>query len=332
MRRVVAGASIMLSILIAQGVRAADLKTDPQHRKTGNSQSLENSRQITIRVADGDWGDAKPEEIETLLYAVADKLLRHFPQRQLNPIVVSPTDRGPIVLFQKGPENEYQVHLAAKGKKCWDEFIYEFSHELFHILANYENHAPPKITSHLWFEETLCEAVSLYTLKQLAATWQQSPPRAEWAAYAPALKRFTGRVQNDPRRQLPPNTSLAQWFQENGPLLLENPYLRGKNELVANLFLPILEHTQDWQAVGFLNPDAPQKQETNIGFYAYLADWHNRTPPEHQEFTRLAMRMFHFDAPELVQQKLSRNGMQALVLVQPGTAQSPQKPAFPGAS
>ncbi|MFD2270115.1 hypothetical protein ACFS07_00640 [Undibacterium arcticum] len=69
---------------------------------------------------------------------------------------------------------------------------------------------------------------------------------------------------NEPHRQLPANTSLAQWFRENGPLLLENPYLRGKNELIANLFLPILEHSQDWQAVGFLNLDAPQGK---IGFF-----------------------------------------------------------------
>lgn len=317
MRLVVVYASIVLSILTAPGVRAADLRIDQQLKKTGKSKGTEKSRRLAIRVADGDWGGAKPEEIETLLYAVADKLLTHFPERQLNPIVVSPTRLGPIVLYKKGPENEYQVHLAAKGKR-WAEFVYEFSHELFHILANYENHAPPKIASHLWFEETLCEAVSLYTLRQLSASWEQSPPRAEWASYAPTLNGYTGRVLNEPHRQLPANTSLAQWFRENGPLLLENPYLRGKNELIANLFLPILEHNQDWQAVGFLNLDASQQK---MGFYDYLASWHSRTPPEHQEFTRLAMRMFHFDAPETGAYKLVRLGSQAPVLDQPGAAQ-----------
>ncbi|MFC6518447.1 hypothetical protein ACFQAT_00495 [Undibacterium arcticum] len=256
MRRVVACASIALSLLTAHGVRAADLRIDPQQKKSGNGKGVE-SRRLVIRVAPGEWGDATPEEIETLLYAVAGTLLTHFPERQLDPIVVSPTRQDPVVLYQKGPANEYQVHLAAKGKR-WAEFVYEFSHELFHILANYENHAPPKIASYLWFEETMCEAVSMYTLIQMSMTWEQSPPRAEWASYAPTFTGFTGRVLNEPHRQLPANTSLAQWFRENGPLLLENPYLRGKNELIANLFLPILEHSQDWQAVGFLNLDAPQ--------------------------------------------------------------------------
>lgn len=300
MKRVVVYGLIALSILGAQGARAADLRLDSQQKKTGKSS--EKNRRLAIHVAPGEWGGAQPEEIETLLYAVADRLLVHFPERQLSPIVVSPTSQGPIVLYQKGPENEYQVHLAAKGRR-WAEFVYEFSHELFHILANYENHAPPRMAPHLWFEETLCEAVSLYTLRQLSASWEQAPPRAEWASYAPTLSRYTGRVLGEPHRQLPAGMSLEQWFRENGPELLGNPYLRGKNELVANLFLPILEHNQDWQAVGFLNRDAPQQQS---GFYDYLASWHSRTPPEHQEFTRLALRMFHFDAPGLDAQPLRK--------------------------
>lgn len=326
MRRVVASTSIALLLLTSHGVRAADLRIDPQQKKTHNSKSVERSRRLEIRVAPGDWGDAKPEEIETLLYAVADTLLTHFPERQLDPIVVSPSNQDPIVLYQKGPENEYQVHLAAKGRR-WAEFIYEFSHELFHILANYENHAPPKIAQYLWFEETMCEAVSLYTLRQMSVTWEQSPPRAEWASYAPALIRFTGRVQNEPHRQLPANTTLAQWFRENGPLLLENPYLRGKNELIANLFLPILEHNQDWQAVGFLNLGASQGKMT---FYDYLASWHDRTPPEHQQFPRLAMRMFQFGAPETGEHKLVTVQAQPPVLEQPGSAQ--QLPSVAGSN
>ena len=317
MRRVVIYASIVLSLLSAHGVRAADLRIDQQQKKTGKSKVSEKHSGLVIRVADGEWGDAKPEEIETLLYAVADTLLTHFPERQLKPIIVSPTRQGPIVLYQKGPEKQYQVHLAAKGRR-WAEYVYEFSHELFHILANYENHAPPRMASHLWFEETLCETVSLYTLRQLSASWAQSPPRAEWASYASALSQYTGRVQNEPHRQLPANTSLEQWFRENGPQLLENPYLRGKNELIANLFLPILEHNHDWQAVGFLNPDVPQGA---MGFYDYLASWHSRTPPEHQEFTRLALRMFQFDASDTVERKLVKVDLKLPVSEQTGVAQ-----------
>lgn len=317
MKRVVVYASIVLSLLSAHGVRAADLRIDQQQKKTGKSKVSEKHRGLLIQVADGEWGDAKPEEIETLLYAVADQLLVHFPERQLNPIVVSPTRQGPIVLYQKGPANEYQVHLAAKGRR-WAEFVYEFSHELFHILANYENHAPPKMAPHLWFEETLCETVSLYTLRQLSASWALSPPRAEWASYASTLNGFTGRVLNEPHRQLPAGTSLAQWFRENGPLLLENPYQRGKNELIANLFLPILEHNQDWQAISFLNAELPQQK---MAFYDYLADWHSRTPPAHQEFTRLALRMFHFDAPASGERRLLGAGSPALLPDRPGAAQ-----------
>lgn len=316
MKRIVLCASIALSMLSPHGARATDLRIDPQ-KKTGTSKGAETSRKVVIRVEPGGWGGAKPEEIESLLYAVADALLVHFPQRQLNPIVVSSTRQAPIVLYQKGPENEYQVYLAAKDQR-WAEYVYEFSHEMFHILARYENHAPPNVASNLWFEETLCEAVSLYTLRQLSSRWEQFPPRAEWVSYASTLREFTARVQNEPHRRLPANTSLEQWFRENGPLLLKNPYLRGKNELVANLFLPILEHNQDWQAVGFLNPETMQGQ---TGFYDYLASWHGRTPPEHQQFTRLAMRLFHFDAPETAGSIVAKVAARVPESEQPGAAQ-----------
>ena len=152
-------------------------------------------------------------------------------------------------------------------------------------------------------------------MKRLSVTWEQSPPRAEWAPYAASLNWYTESVLSEPHRRLPGNTSLAQWFRENGPFLLDNPYLRDKNELVANLFLPLLEQNPDWRAAGFLNLDVPQGETS---FYDYLASWFRKTPIEHQEFIRHAMRMFQFHAPETGKPDLAKLGSQPPVLDRAG--------------
>jgi len=292
MKRVAAVASIVLSLSGVHGVRAAEQKDSTQHKKT--SAGTESKRTAGVRVASGEWGNVTPHEIEILLNAVADEMLKHFPGRQLDPIVVSPSRAGPVVLYQKGAQHEYQILLAAKGDR-WAEYVYEFSHELFHVLANYEYHAPPRRARHQWFEEMLCETVSLYMLKRFSLTWEQSPPKAEWRYYATDLQRFTQRALGEPHRQLPGNVSFQQWFRENGPILTTRPYLREKNELVATLFLPLFEHASDWRAIAYLNLDVPEGESS---FYDYLAHWYRTTPAPHRRFVGQAMGLFHFREPE----------------------------------
>jgi len=291
MKRMAIVTSALVSLMSAHGAGAGELKLVHQHNRIGTETQV--SPAPAIRVADGDWGDARPQEIALLLNAIAAELLSHFPGKRLDPIVVSHSQQGPVVLYQKGPANQYHIQLAAKDKR-WGEYIYEFSHELFHILANYEYHAPAQGMRHQWFEETLCETVSLYTLKKLSLTWEQSPPRAEWASYGPELKKFTWRALSEPHRQLPENTSLAQWFQENGASLMSQPYLREKNEMVAMLFLPLLEQNPNWQAVGYLNLDQPREGSS---FYDYLAGWYRKTPSTHRELVSRAMTLFQFSPP-----------------------------------
>jgi hypothetical protein len=206
MKKVAALTTIVLSLTGMHGARAAEHKENTQHKRT--SAGSENKR-TGVRVASGDWGNAAPDEIEILLNAVAGEMLKHFPGHQLDPIVVSPSRSGPVVLYQKGAQHEYQILLAAKGDR-WAEYVYEFSHELFHVLANYEYHAPPRQARHQWFEEMLCETVSLYMLKRFSLTWEQSPPKDEWRYYATDLRRFTQRALTEPHRQLPGNVSFQQ--------------------------------------------------------------------------------------------------------------------------
>lgn len=292
MRLIALLTSFALSVFTTHTARANDVRVVPQQKKL--SPASDKTRRLAIRVLDGDWGSARPEEIEHLLAVVAEDLLSHFPERQLDPIVVSPSGDGPIVLYAKGPENAYQVRLAARDH-AWAEYIYEFSHELLHILVHYERHAPPMNSRHQWFEEALCETVALHSLRNLSSTWEQSPPHTEWTEYASTLARYIELVLEEPHRKLADGVSLAEWFRKNESDLVGKPYLRDKNELVATIFLPLFEQSPSWAALAYLNSGP---HDVWGRFESHLSAWHRQSPEEHKRFVEQVMAMFEFAPPE----------------------------------
>lgn len=243
---------------------------------------------LEILVLDGGWGDASAEDIETVLHSVAAVLLEHFPGRRLNPILAAHSDERPLTLYEKGPHGEHRVYLSAKDQH-WAHYAYEFAHELTHILSNHEHFAFSREISHnQWFAEALSEAASLYALKQLAFLWEVSPPHPNWRPYAPAFEEFAERLFNERHRRLPPDTSLATWFEQSEQDLRRDPYLRAQNEVVANVLLPLFEENPEiWQAIGYL----PAK---GASFQDYLRAWRANAPDDCKDIITYVMALFGF--------------------------------------
>lgn len=281
LRLPVAIASVICTLSYADGAYAATPPT-----KISSSRKLG----LNIRIDGDGWGSARKEAIETVLYSVADELMSRLPKKLSVPIVVTHTDSNPIALYDRGPNGEYLVHLHAKGEN-WHLYVYEFAHELCHILSNYEENAGADIDRYnQWFEETLCETASLFTLKNLAASWKNNPPGPEWAQQADKLQRFFELLISEGHRRLPGQTPLATWLRENEARMRSNPYLRDKNELVANMLLPLFEgHRDKWDAVAYLNLD-PSDARNNL--HDYLQDWYRNAPVEHKAFITSVLNMF----------------------------------------
>lgn len=249
---------------------------------------------LTIRVEGGGWGQVKRESIETVLYSVADELMARLPKKLSVPIVVTHTEANPIALYERGTAGEYLVHLHAKGDD-WQFYVYEFAHELCHILSNYEENLGADTSKYnQWFEETLCETASLYTLKNLATTWENSPPAPEWSTQAGRLRRFYDLLINEGHRKLPPHSPLASWLRENEKALKQDPYLRKKNEVVANLLLPLFESDQDsWDALTYLNLNPTDARSS---LEQYLNHWYQNAPEDHKVFiSRILALLWHED-------------------------------------
>lgn len=248
---------------------------------------------LSLKVQNGGWGKAQPAAIETVLYSVADELMSRLPQKLAVPIVITHTNDAPVALYDRGPGGEYRVQLHATGEN-WHLYVYEFAHELCHILSNYEENVGPQTVKHnQWFEETLCETASLFALRKLAATWESAPPEPKWSEEAKKLRRFFDHLVSEGHRQLPSDTPLSGWLRDNEQRLRDDPYRRNENEVVANLLLPLFqENPQNWAALNYLNLD-PSDARNSLG--DYLNHWYQNAPPEHKDFVAGILALFQLD-------------------------------------
>ena len=247
---------------------------------------------VAIHVKHGDWGTARTQEIETVLTSVADALVPYFPRRASSRMLVAYSRQGPRVLLEKSPDGAYLVLLNVQDTR-WDQFAYQFSHELCHLFANSEHremNSDEVARGHQWFEEALCEAVSLFTLRRMASSWEHSPPYPHWKDYAPAFREYAERLSGEKRRHLPLDKSVADWYAENREVLESNPYLREKNEFLATRLIALLEVAPgSMGAIGYLNLE---RSSFSKSFEAYLESWYSCCPEEIRDFAGRVISLF----------------------------------------
>lgn len=255
------------------------------------AEAMPTSGGIQVRVDAGDWGTAHPRDIEAVLTAVAESLLPSFPQHAGERVSVAYSAAGPSVLLEKSADGARRVFLKVQDAR-WDQFTYQFSHELCHIFTNHEHRevAPGVVArDHQWFEEALCEAVSLFALERMATRWEHAPPHPGWQGYAAAFRDYAQQLLQEPHRRLPPGETLGQWFSTHREALERNPYFRQENELLAVHLWSFFEAVPgSLAAVGYLNaePSLPA-----ASFAAYLESWYDCCPAKHRAFVIQVMTL-----------------------------------------
>ena len=242
---------------------------------------------VEVRVADADWGEVEPQRIAAVLEATARELAALFPGDAPLRVLVSPTGDAPMVLFQRTPRDEHHVLLRARGAN-WAHYAYEFAHELGHILTNYARHArDPLAARHQWFEEALCEMLSVTALRRMAAR----APDAGGAPYAG----FADLVLGEPHRRAARGMDLAAWLRDNEAALRADPYQRKRNEAATMRLLEIFARESRLRALPYLNlGEAP----VPASFRAYLEEWRERTPEHMRPAVQEVMEAFGFRKSE----------------------------------
>jgi hypothetical protein len=189
---------------------------------------------------------------------------------------------GPQIRHGGSRSSGYDIDLTV-ANDLWDQHTFQFAHEVCHVLAGYQKAQHPN----QWFEESICEAASLYVLKVLAGRGanEQGPCIDLWSNSTPYHKILDQYADN--RIQAPASQfsgeSLKQWYVQNSQLLRNDPYCRCLNQVVANkLFALIITTPTNWGAVEFLNhtPCRPGQDS----FFDYLNNWRASSPAHHHDF------------------------------------------------
>jgi len=231
------------------------------------------SRPDILVVRDG-WGGER-ETVRKVLESATVALWNHFPDTKLPPIIVYPSG-GPIMLFQRGPNDELFVHLNT-SETYWSQYAFQFSHEFCHIMSGGDNDPHGQG----WFEEAICETAALYTLREMHDQWRKDPPYENWRAYANFFDEYAGaRLASASRRQ---NKPFRDWFADNASVLRDTkPWRRDLFLVVAVQLLELFEaRPQHWASIAYLNTAQPMSAQT---FKQYLQDWHDNSPARHREF------------------------------------------------
>ena len=100
-----------------------------------------------VTIDNGNWGDTSLSAVGAVLESTASVLCDAFGRAPDAPVQVSPWDRGPTVAWDLRP---YRVWISARDT-YWCQYAYQFSHELCHILVNFDQ---VRRHRHKWFEES----------------------------------------------------------------------------------------------------------------------------------------------------------------------------------
>ena len=215
-----------------------------------------------LLIENGNWGGTSLRTVRAVLESAFDVLLDAFGKLPDAPVCVARWNQDPRVFYDYRP---YQIRISARDT-YWCQYVYQFSHELCHVMTNFDRHKEHK---HKWLEESLCELASLFVLHRLATTWKDHPPAeiagaVEFAPHFRAYADDVGNVQTD-RHDLP------HWLTKHIDTLEANPFNRELNRTLAVTLLDrFLEDPSLWRDCGWLDHWDPSANET---FRDYLDSW-----------------------------------------------------------
>lgn len=229
-----------------------------------------------ITVESGPWGAARASTVQRVLQSAAGALWAYASGRDPPPaILVSRSKSGPMTLHERGPRGEIRI-LLDTGDTYWAQYIFQFAHELGHVLCRHDRDED----ANRWFEESICEVASLFVLRRLAEEWETRPPFPHWAPFAPRLAEYAQERLDG--FMLPPGVELSHWLRKVEPALRSAADRRDLNGTVAAALLPLLEsQPAGWEAVAYLNEE-PGSRDWSLA--EYLAAWRRRAPARHGAF------------------------------------------------
>ena len=139
----------------------------------------------------GDWGASTPEDALVVLSRTREVCLtgiRLLSDDQPAALRVESRSSGPPHVWL---QSATQAHIVVDGTaRDWGRMVYQFGHELGHVLSNSWQPDALPLRPSIWLEEALVEAFTLRGLALIADSWEQDPWLPGEAGYSKDLRRY----------------------------------------------------------------------------------------------------------------------------------------------
>lgn len=213
--------------------------------------------------------------VAALLKSVANEIWRHCSQTKFLAagFAVYHNQQTPITHF-KLEDSRIRIGLSA-NEMYWAQYSFQFGHEFCHALIDHTHDEQRQwhVTQHAnhWLDETLCETASLFVLRAMSKSWQTQPPYPNWKSFSGRLADYAKKRMEEPKHQLPAETTFPMWFRKELPSLRKDPVQREKNTIIACQLLPLFEATPaGWESVTALKLG---KRDTERSLPDHLREW-----------------------------------------------------------
>lgn len=242
---------------------------------------------ITVHPDNG-WGGAPIANIQKLCENVVSHYQEHLREEHKlkGHINVYYDSSGPFVIGGK------DIYISAKGGNL-AQFIYQFSHEVTHILHHHHITSPGN--PNLWFHESICMMSSIWVLNEMSKTWADNPPYAKWKIYRYNLSNYAEDNMN--REGVYYNGTASEWLKEWESFLRTTHDDFSEHLTVAQFsyahFLEIfVEHPRGWNAVR-------QLPASSLKISDYMFEWLDDTNGTDKEVVQLLIDAMEIsDEPE----------------------------------
>ena len=229
---------------------------------------------IAITVRGNNWGTGRHGDISAVLRSAGAQIAQHLREDVEAAIDVVHWDKNPETRRGVGGPTSYTIWLSAKDT-YWAQYSYQFAHELCHVVADYEQRFQKP---NQWFEESVCETASLFTLRSMGVAWTEYPPYPDWAPYGRSLSEYVDAAAAKVAEETPDDVAWEEWMRRHEELSRADPYERMGNRIIALRMLPLFEDDpKGWNAIRRL-----PASEARIG--AFLAQWEEVADPRDREF------------------------------------------------
>lgn len=181
--------------------------------------------------------------------------------------------QAPCPLTHGGPGTASDVATVrvTVGGTYWCQLVYQFSHELGHVVSNSWGKQWHSGAAHEWLEEACCGALSLLALERMAGRWADHGLLGD-VAYAQSFRKYLAERFREFTQSGPLDPAhLQTWRIGNASALAAGKSLNDVNKpLAALLYGMMRDRTVLWHDMRALN-HWPRPAELTLG--DHLATW-----------------------------------------------------------